>query len=322
MTSNRTIAAVVLAACAACAGSKDNVDITKPVTGAEASNAEKAYRRGLSEMKDKNYLEAVRYLEWVRNNFPYSQYAALSELALADMSFDRGESGTAATQYQDFVKSHPSHPKADYASYRVGVAYYEDKPSDFWLLPPSNEKDQTPIRKALDALQRFVLSYPKSEWVPKARDLIAECRDRLARHERYVADFYWKRKAWRGAAGRLMALADTYGDLENGKVRSDALWRASEAYRNLKDAADERKALQRLVQEAPGSEHVRDAQARLRQLAEAPQTVPAQPKSEAAPAHPSAPAPISTVPEPTSTPPRPSPTPTEAQPAKPAGPPR
>ena len=193
MTSNRTIAAVALAACAACAGSKDNVDITKPVTGAEASNAEKAYRRGLSEMKDKNYLEAVRYLEWVRNNFPYSQYAALSELALADMSFDRGESGTAATQYQDFVKSHPSHPKADYASYRVGVAYYEDKPSDFWLLPPSNEKDQTPIRKALDALQRFVLSYPKSEWVPKARDLIAECRDRLARHERYVADFYWKR---------------------------------------------------------------------------------------------------------------------------------
>src|SRR5207237_1913744 len=214
------------------------------------------YQKGLEERKSQNFLEATRFFEWVRNNFPYSQYAALSELALADMAFDRDDFAAAAAGYQDFVKSHPSHPKADYASYRVGVAYYEDKPSDFWLLPPSNEKDQTPIRKALDALQRFVLSYPKSEWVPKARDLIAECRDRLAKHERYVADFYWKRKAWKGAAGRLMALADTYGDLENGKVRSDALWRASEADRNLKDAAAERKALQRLVEEAPGSEHV------------------------------------------------------------------
>jgi outer membrane protein assembly factor BamD len=282
MTSKQWIAAVALAVSAACAGGKDSVDITKPVTGAEASNAEKAYSRGLQERKDKNYIEAVRYFEYVRNNFPYSQFAALSELAIADMSFERDDWSSAAGQYQDFVKSHPSHPKADYAAFRAGLARWEDKPSDLWLLPPSAEKDQAPLRSALDALQRFVLSYPKSEYAPRARDLIADTRERLARHEQYVAEFYWKRDAWKGAASRLIGLADNYGDLRGGKVRSDSLWRAGEAYRNLNDAANERKVLQRLVQEAPASEHAREAQARLQQL--------------------------------------PSPTPTEPQPARPTGP--
>ncbi|HKC61900.1 MAG TPA: outer membrane protein assembly factor BamD [Myxococcales bacterium] len=289
--------AVFLALCAACAGSKDNVDITKPVTGAEASNAEKAYNRGLQERKDKNFLEAVRYLEYVRNNFPYSQYAGLAELAIADMSFERDDFGTAAAQYQDFVKSHPSHPKADYAAFRAGLARWEDKPSDFWLFPPADEKDQAPLRSALDSLQRFMLSYPKSEYVPRARQLVADVRERLAKHEQYVADFYWKRKVWKGAATRLVGLADNYGDLRNGTVRSDSLWRAGEAYRNLNDASNERKVLQRLVLESPGGDHAREAQARLQQLPSEEGAPPPQQKAV-----------------------RPSPTPAEPQPAKPTEP--
>jgi len=308
---------------AACAGGKDSLDITKPVTGAEATNAERAYKRGINEKNDKNYIEATRYLEWVRSNFPYSQYSALAELALADMAFEREDFASAATAYQDFVKSHPSHPRADYASYRVGLAFYQDKPSDFWLLPPSYEKDQTPIRSANDALQRFVISYPKSEYVPRARDLINVCRERLAAHDRYVADFYWKRNAWKGAAGRFLSLADTYGDLEAGRLRGEALWRAGEAYRNLGDKGSEKKTLQRLVQEAPRNEHRAEAEARLRTL---PEVVPAPPAATEAKA-PSQPGPTeakspprSDLPEPqSSTPPRPSPVPNEPQPTKPAG---
>jgi len=344
MTNRRGILALCLATCVACAGNKDNLDITRPVTGAEASNAEKAYARGLQEKKGKNYFEAIRYLEYVRNNFPYSQYAALAELAIADMSFDRDDWGAAATQYQDFVRSHPSHPRADYAAFRAGLARWEDKPSDFWLLPPSSEKDQATLRNALDALQRFVVSYPKSEYVPKARELIADTRERLARHEEYVADFYWKRNA-----GRLVGLADNFGDLQGGKVRADSLWRAGEAYRNLHDVASERKVLQRLVQEAPGSSHAREAQARLQQLPATPQPVKAPeqraiseptpvPQQEAPssavqgpvvppagsnqPPKPSGTVPLGNAPEPTATQPRPSPTPTQPQPAKPTEPPR
>ena len=272
----RSGALLLLAVCA-CAGGKDAIDITKPVTGAEASNAAIAYNKAMQEKKDQNYLEATRLFEYVRTNFPYSQYAALSELGIADMSFDREDWVSAATQYQDFVKSHPSHPKADYASYRVGVAHFEDKPSNFFLLPPTFEKDQGPIRQALEALNRFVNAYPKSEFVPKARALIADCREMLAAHERYVAQFYTKRELWRGAAQRWMTLADSYGDLHDGRVRADSLWNAAEAWHHAKDPGDERKTLQRMVQEAPQDPRRPLAEQRLAQIpANAPVVLPGQ----------------------------------------------
>lgn len=251
----------------ACAGGKNNIDITKPLTGTAASDASRAYEKGAAEKKDHNYLEATRYFEAVRNSFPYSQYAALSELAIADMHFEQDNYGAAAAAYQDFVKSHPSHARADYASFRVGLAYYEDRSSDWFLLPPSSEKDQGPVKQAVDALQRFVTGYPKSEFIQRARDLINDCRERLAAHDRYVAGFYWKRKAWRGAAGRLMAIADNYGDLDGGKLRSDSLWRAAVAWQYAKDERLQRETLQRLVDEAlPGDPHRAYAEAMLKAL--------------------------------------------------------
>src|SRR5882724_11237533 len=285
--------ALLLAALCACAGGKDaGVDITKPVTGAEASNAAKAYEKGMQEKKDHNPLEATRYFEYVRNNFPYSQYAALAQLAIADMAYERDDWSQAATQYQDFVKSHPSHPKADYAAYRTGLAYFNDRASDVFILPPSHEKDQAPLRQALEALNKFVSLYPKSEYAPKAQAMIGDCRELLASHERYVAEFYWKREQWRGAAGRYMALADTFGDLHGGKVHGESLWRAAEAYGNAKDLDDQRKVLQRLVQEAPQDPRRAEAEAMLKKIpADAPVTSPTDPTpASQAPAPPSDPA--------------------------------
>src|SRR4051812_20250031 len=237
---------LLLAAALAFACASNKTDITKAPKGQAASDVSRAYEKGIQEFKDKNYLEATKFFELVRQNYPYSQYASLAELAIADMFFEREDWGSAANAYQDFVKSHPSHARADYAAYRVGLANFEDKASDVFLFPPSYEKDQTPIRHALDALQRFVTAYPKSEYITRARDLIGECRQRLAAHDRYVASFYLKRGAWRGAAGRLLSLADNFGDLDDGKVRVDSLWRAAVALQRANDEKATREVMERL----------------------------------------------------------------------------
>ena len=274
----------------ACAGSSNNVDITKPLSGEASTNADKAYRKGLEEKASSAYLEATRYFEWVRNNFPYSQYAALSDLALHDMAFERDDFTSAATGYADFVKSHPSHPKADYASFRIGLSHFADRSSEVFLLPPAHEKDQGPIRAALESFQRFLRAFPKSELVPEARRLSDDCRDRLAAHERYVADFYWSRGAWKGAAGRYLVLAETYGDLQNGKVKAEALWRAGESLDRAGQLDEERDVLEKLVAETPAGERRTSAQERLvalrKQKPAAPVSTPpppASPPSEDAP---------------------------------------
>ena len=259
----------VLALCAgllACAGKKADVDVTKPVTGAEASNAAKAYEKGVTERKEQNPVEAVRFFEFVKNNFPYSQYAALAELAIADMDFDHDDWNGAANAYADFVKSHPSHPQAPYAAYRVGFSRYNDKPSDWFLYPPSSEKDQNPLRQAMDGYSRFLASYPKSDLVPKAQIELTDCRERLVAHERYVAKWYEGKDEWRGAANRYLYIADAYGDLREGHLRAEMLWHAAEIYRRANDAADERATLIRFVQDAPSDPHRKDADERIKTL--------------------------------------------------------
>ena len=317
------------AALCACATSQNNVDITKPVTGEASTNAEKAYKKGLEEKSSSGYIEATRYFEWVRNNFPYSQYAALSELALADMSYERDDYAGSAIAYGEFVKSHPSHPKADYASFRVGLSHFADRSSENVLLPPAHEKDQGPVRAALESFQKFLRAFPKSTLVNEARRLSDECRDRLAAHERYVADFYWKKRAWKGAAGRYLTLADTYGDLKNGSVKAEALWRAGEALAQAGQTDEEHDVLERLLAETTSLELRKDAQTRLAALAKlkaAPKPAPAaephaEPKAEPKPepkadtkpdAAPAAPAAAKPTEQPTE---QPSEKPAEAPPA-------
>lgn len=272
--SHSTIGAVVLLLCAACA--HDKIDTTKPPSEKDKSNVGLTYDKAMADKKDQNYLEAVSLFEFIKNNFPYSQYAALSELALADMQYEKDEHLAAAAAYQDFVKAHPSHPKADYAAFQVGLSYYQERPSDLFFLPPSYEKDQTPLRQALEAWNKMVVSYPKSDFVVKARDMINNCRERLMRHDRFVAEFYTRHQAWRGAAGRWLSIADTYGDLQEGKVRSDSLWNAAQDYARVNDLGDERATLQRLVQESPSDPHRAQAEARIQQIpADAPKTTAA-----------------------------------------------
>jgi len=265
-------AAVLLAAALfGCAGpGGETVDITKPIVGDAATNAEKAFRRGETERKGQNYLEATRYFEWVKNNFPYSQYSALSELALADMSFERDDNDAAAKAYEEFVKSHPSHPQADYAAYRVGLARYNDKASDSFILPPSHEREQTPVKLAVEAFNRFLAAYPTSKYAPEAKVRLADSRKRLATHEKYVAEFYANRGHWRGSAQRWMSLANNFGDLDGNKLRSEALWKAGQAYREAGDFANERAALQKLVAMAPQDPRKADAEKRLSQIKEVP----------------------------------------------------
>ena len=62
-----------------CAGSDEE---GKPVT--YSLTAKQNYEKGLAELKDENYPEAQKYFQFVKQKFPFSKYAVLAELALAD----------------------------------------------------------------------------------------------------------------------------------------------------------------------------------------------------------------------------------------------
>ncbi|RMG12456.1 MAG: outer membrane protein assembly factor BamD, partial [Deltaproteobacteria bacterium] len=179
----------------------------------EEAKAARAYERGLEALRGGEYQLAIGRFEALRTRHPYSRYAPLAELRIADALFGQGSFLEAAERYRTFVKLRPTHPEADYAAYREALSLYREAPSDFFLFPPSYEKDLEPIRELTGVLERFLRTYPDSRYAPEARELLAKARRRLALHELYVADFYRRRGHWRGAAGRLETVLRDFSGL-------------------------------------------------------------------------------------------------------------
>jgi outer membrane protein assembly factor BamD len=69
----------------------------------------------------------------------------------------------------------------------------KEMPDDWWILPPSYEKDQSSIRDALRELDAVATKYPDSEYRKPAREYRREVLRRLVSHEVYVARFYLDR---------------------------------------------------------------------------------------------------------------------------------
>jgi outer membrane protein assembly factor BamD len=214
-------------------------------------NAEQDYRYGNEALKSKDFVEATKFFEHVRTKYPFSKYAALADLRLADVRFDQDHFVEAADIYAEFVKLHPRHESVDYAAYRVGLSYWKDAPSDFFLFPPAYEKDLGQIRKAEKSLADFVKGYPRSRYRPEAEQLLEKARGKLIDYEWYVAHFYAKRGYWAGAAGRLEGLVKQY---PGSPREAAALYELAGAYLKLHERYRARQALQELIVKHPRDE--------------------------------------------------------------------
>ena len=177
-----------------------------------AKDAQGNYDLGEKSFKSHSWTEADQYFQFTKSKFPYSRFAALAELRVADANFEQDKFVEAIDGYKNFIKDHPTHPKVDYASLQIAKAHFKDLPSSFFLFPPVYEKDQQELVDTLASIKDFLLSYPASEYRPEGQKMLAEVRRRLAEHEMYVARFYAKRGYKKAAAWRYEAVVKDFGD--------------------------------------------------------------------------------------------------------------
>lgn len=251
------IIALVLLASVACA----HVDSTGTVKF--SPDAETNYKLGLKAMEDRRYLDAMQFFEHIRYRHPYSSTAALADLAIADTFFIQDKFLEAAESYRNFVKLRPNHPKVDYAEYRIALSYYKDIPMDFFLFPPSYEKDQTAVRSAASNFETFLRKYPNSEFVPEAKEKLLETRERLVAHEMSVAAFYHHHKRYKSTAMRYERVVNEFPD---SKRVGEALMGLANAYLDLNEPQKAREALEKLMKDFPEDTHKSEAEMHLKKL--------------------------------------------------------
>jgi len=292
----RSLALSVMLAAGAClcvfpctlAGCASGDDVTKPIT--YSLTAKQNYEKGMAELKDENFPEAQKYFQFVKQKFPFSKYAVLAELAIADTQFARGNYTEAVDSYKAFIRLHPTHEKVEngYAAYRVGQCYFKDMPEDIWLLPPSYEKDQSAVNDALRELDDFRRKYPDSQYQKDAEPLRKEVLKRLVDHEVYIARFYLGRDKTKAAARRLEGAIKRYP----GSGREpELLFALGQTYLQMGDPARSKDSFTRVVSEFPAAPQARRSELYLefiqKRYGENPQSPPPPGSTPAAPPTPS-----------------------------------
>ncbi len=157
--------------------------------------ARKHFEKGYYELAEKDFEE-------IRDRYPDTPYALWAELKLADCKFFAERYLEAAVLYEEFEKLHPTNEAIPYVIYQIGTSYYR------MMLSP--DRDQTNTKKAIEAYERLIHTFPQSPYVQEARRRIARARERLAQHEFYVARYYYRTKRYRGAYYRLLYLLENY----------------------------------------------------------------------------------------------------------------
>lgn len=228
-----------------------------------ADDAERAYTRALDEFRADKCLEAEPMFRKIRREYPFSRFAALAELRIADCLLKQGKYAEAVQAYQQFIRFRPSHGQVPYANFKVAQAHYEQIPSDWFLVPPSYERDQGPARRALDKLRRYMLDFPDDPRVPEARKMMKKVVKLLAEHELYAARFYLDRDKPKAAIGRLRTLLGAY---ENSGVDAEALLLLGETFLEVRDRAEARRTLKKLAERHPESDEADEARDLLEDL--------------------------------------------------------
>lgn len=253
---------LILAAWMAVASSLIGCSAQAKVTGTKVSysaTSRQNYKKGKKALKSKNFEDAMKYFKFVKARYPFSKYATLAELRLADVLRDSEKFIAAIDAYKTFIKEHPTHPMVEsgYAAFHIGMSYWRLTPGDFFIMPPSEEKDQTSTEAAMLAFKRFLKRFPDSPHKKKAKRYYKRALGRLAAHEMYVARFYLGRGKPKGAIYRLEYLIKKYPD---AGVEPEVMFLLGMTYLRLKKRKRALVVFRSIIKKYPGNYNAKKAQ--------------------------------------------------------------
>jgi outer membrane protein assembly factor BamD len=209
------------------------------------------YKQGLARFNKRDYPEALKTFEELKSNFPDSPpYTIWAELKVGDCHFLEKKYVEAIAAYEEFKKIHPGHEEIPYVQYQIGMSYFNQM---FTL-----DRDQTPTKKALSSLEYLIANYPPSLFTEKAKEKIGVCKKRLADHEFYIGNFYYKKGKFQAAATRFEGLLEKFPKDPN---EDKTLHFLGKSYLELGQWEKAEVAFTRIITEYPKSSYYKEAKA-------------------------------------------------------------
>ncbi|MCK5098821.1 MAG: outer membrane protein assembly factor BamD, partial [Desulfobacteraceae bacterium] len=155
------------------------------------NTAEQLIEEGAVAFDNKDYKDALKAYTQLKDWYPFSRYAILAELRIADSHYELEEYDEAIFAYTDFEELHPKNDAIARVIYRRGLCWHERM--------DTIDRDNRPAGKAIVQFNRLKERFPDSAYVSKVDKMIVECTNNIAGHELYVAEFYYKSKNYKAS---------------------------------------------------------------------------------------------------------------------------
>ena len=200
----------------------------KPYTALELLEA------GKDALENKDYDRAIEYFQKMKDKYPFSPYTTEAELLLGDSYFYVKKYEEAEETYKDFESLHPGHKRIDYVIFQIGRCnYFQEKSID---LP------QQCIKEAISYFTKLVEAFPDSKYVSEAKKYLKKCRYLLAKHEIYVANFYFRTKKYKGAWKRFEFIQNHFSEFKDIVSYAKEMMRISYIKYQMKESKEKRES--------------------------------------------------------------------------------
>lgn len=208
---------------AGCSTSKDMVPDNPP---------SEIYATAQQKMQDGNFKGAITQLEALDNRYFFGPYSQQVQLDLIYAYYKSADLLQAQASIDRFIRLNPTHPNIDYVMYMRGLA---DMALDNSILQgffriDRSDRDPLHARAAFRDFSQLIKRSPNSQYVIDANKRLVYLKDRLAKYELSVVEYYTKRGAYVAAINRVEQILREYPDT---KATRDALPLMERAYKRL-----------------------------------------------------------------------------------------
>jgi len=213
------------------------------------------YQQAQLNFTNREYSAAIENYQYVVDKFPFSPYAEESEMKIGLAYYKNKDYAQAIAALDDFQRMHPTSKNLQLVSYYIAMSYFDQVGRE--------DQDQSKTELALARFQAIQQRFPESEFAELAKEKSDVCREVLARHQKVVGDYYFKRANFRAAESRLAELMQKYPDTP---VAPDALWELAVALEKEGKKYSAAQAFAAMVQHYPDTPYAKKAREALKRL--------------------------------------------------------
>ena len=191
---NKLLALLLIATLAGCASEPERQELSE----------REIYETAQGYLNSKNFSLAIQNLQLLESRYPFGPYAEQAQLEIIYAYYRGGDNEAAIAAADRFIRLHPQHEKVDYAYYMRGLSNYTEGEGLLERFIPTDmtQRDPGSAIQSFEDFRQLLQRFPNSVYADDARARMIYLRNRLARYEINVANYYFKRKAYLAAANR------------------------------------------------------------------------------------------------------------------------